>query len=100
MRKLTELKGCLKRTEQTDGFKPNRGNATTLKAKQSIQARVAEILDATANRVQDELAWDAKALYKMVRDVYTDARLTRITRPRWTPRSSSSSALATRTVRR
>lgn len=28
---------------QEAGFKPNRGNATTLKAKQSIQARVAEL---------------------------------------------------------
>lgn len=34
------------------GFKPNRGNAATLKAKQSVQDRVAEILVAAADRVE------------------------------------------------
>lgn len=34
------------------GFTPNRGNASTLKAKQSVRARVDELLSASANRVE------------------------------------------------
>jgi len=33
---------------QTAGYKPNRGNATTLKAKQSVKERVAELLEKAA----------------------------------------------------
>ena len=65
---------------QRAGFKANRGNAARLNANESIKGRVAEILGAVAKQVQDELAWDAKALFKMVRDVYADA---------WPPSSSS-----------
>lgn len=34
------------------GFKPNRGNATTLKAKQSVQDRVAELQERAAVKVE------------------------------------------------
>jgi phage terminase small subunit len=37
---------------QIAGYSPNRGNACTLKAKQSIQDRVAEIMEAAAERAE------------------------------------------------
>jgi hypothetical protein len=56
------------------GFKPNRGNATRLKANESIQARVAELLERTAGKlmlttewVLEQLADNAK-LAKEVKD--------------------------------
>lgn len=39
------------------GFKPNRGNASTLKAKQNIQARVAELQGMAAERVVVDREW-------------------------------------------
>lgn len=39
------------------GFKPNRGNASTLKAKKNIQARVAELQGMAAERVVVDREW-------------------------------------------
>lgn len=38
------------------GFKPNRGNAATLKAKQSISARVSDLQDRAASRTEVTVA--------------------------------------------
>ena len=51
------------------GFKPNRGNASTLKAKQSILDRVAEIRAASSKRAEITLA----RLLEMAEAVYTKA---------------------------
>ena len=53
----------------TAGFKPNRGNATTLKATQSISNRVAEIRAPAARRAEITLA----RLLTMAEDVYDKA---------------------------
>lgn len=44
------------------GYKPNRGNASVLKSNQSISDRVAEILGASAKRVEIDQAWVLKQL--------------------------------------
>ncbi len=54
------------KAHQRAGFKANRGNAARLKAKQSIQDRVKEILGATAKQVQDDLALDAKSIFRRI----------------------------------
>lgn len=41
---------------QIAGYKPNRGNASTLKAKQNIEARVSEILNRGAERAECTVA--------------------------------------------
>lgn len=38
------------------GYKPNRGNAATLKANQSVEGRVAELLDKAATRTEITVA--------------------------------------------
>jgi phage terminase small subunit len=42
---------------QAAGYKPNRGNASVLKANQSIEARIAEIMGKAAERVEVDKAW-------------------------------------------
>ncbi len=41
----------------TAGYKPNRGNAATLKANQNIKARVAEIVAERSNAVQKAIGY-------------------------------------------
>ncbi len=53
------------------GFKENRGNASTLKAKQIIQDRVAEILTASAERVE---ITKARVLEELGRIGFSDIR--------------------------
>lgn len=54
---------------ETAGYKPNRGNATTLKANQSISDRVAEIVERASTRVEITLA----RLMEMATTVYDRA---------------------------
>lgn len=42
---------------QEAGYKPNRGNAATLKANQSISDRVQELKDKAAEKVKIDIAW-------------------------------------------
>lgn len=42
---------------QEAGYKPNRGNAATLKANQSISDRVQELKDRAAEKVKIDIAW-------------------------------------------
>lgn len=51
---------------QEAGYKPNRGNAATLKANQSISDRVAELLERGAKKVSIDHAW---VLAKLVENV-------------------------------
>ena len=48
------------------GFKPNRGNAATLKAKQSIQDRVAEIV----GRIAEKAEWSAADRLKSLKTIH------------------------------
>lgn len=49
---------------QVAGYSPNRGNATTLKANQSISKRVAELVEAAASKTVDALSFEAQDLFK------------------------------------
>lgn len=48
------------------GYKPNRGNASTLKADQNISRRVTELLTKAAARVEIDQAWVLKQLVENV----------------------------------
>lgn len=48
------------------GFKPNRGNAATLKAKQSISDRVAEIV----GRIAEKAEWSAADRLKSLKTIH------------------------------
>lgn len=52
------------------GYKPNRGNASTLKANQSILDRVAEFQEAGAKSVAIDKAW----VLKQLQENHTDAK--------------------------
>jgi hypothetical protein len=56
------------------GYKPNRGNASTLKAKQSIQARVTEVQEAKARKVVEHSAFEAKTMFEALLQDIDDAK--------------------------
>ena len=51
---------------QAAGYRPNRGNAATLKAKQNIQDRTQEILERAASRVEMTREWLLRRLQKNI----------------------------------
>jgi hypothetical protein len=51
------------------------GNAARLSPNESIKGRVARNTRRRGKAGAGELVWDAKVLFKMVRDVYVDARV-------------------------
>lgn len=55
---------------QAAGYKPHRGNASTLRTNQSIQARVQELQGIAANRVIDDSVFDAKTMFRdLLKDI-------------------------------
>jgi len=62
---------------RTAGFKANRGNATRLKANESIAERVAEIQGKSADRAEIDIARVLKELVRLgtsdIRDAFTEA---------------------------
>lgn len=55
---LTEIKAYEKA-----GYKPDRGAASRLSANISIKARVIELIEKTAEKVMENVSWDAKDLF-------------------------------------
>lgn len=49
---------------QDAGFSANRGNATRLKAKESVAARVAELTESVAETVKEAISFDARAQFE------------------------------------
>lgn len=59
---------------QKAGYKPNRGNATRLKANESIQARVKELTEKTAEKALDNSAFEARTMFEAVLQDIQDAK--------------------------
>lgn len=51
------------------GYSPNRGNASRLNANESIRARIAELLEAAANKASNEQAYDVHTLVACLREI-------------------------------
>jgi len=59
---------------QEAGYKPNRGNATRLKANENVQARVKELLEVTASKALDDSVFDAKTMFRDLLGDIEDAK--------------------------
>jgi len=55
------------------GYKPNRGNAATLNANQSVRDRIAEMQEAAARQAIQAIAYDAKSLFARLESQITRA---------------------------